>query len=163
MKILIATDGSRFSDEAVAFVRDRVQFKDAEIVVLTVESYPIGLQSEGLLGTFIDANLLAVTQDSSIKDILAKAKAALEADGFAVRTIADRGDPAEEILEYCRIEEPDLLVVGSHGRKGLERFFLGSVSARLVGDAPCPVLVVKPLARHVGTAGRQAGLATGVR
>lgn len=60
------------------------------------------------------------------------------------------GDPAEAILSAVEAERADLLVVGSHGRDGAGRILLGSVSDHLVRNAPCPVLVVRPLDRGSG-------------
>lgn len=59
-----------------------------------------------------------------------------------------RGDPATEIVRWARDEHVDLLVPGTHGRRGLVRWLLGSVTERLLRTAPCPVLAVPP---HAGT------------
>lgn len=53
------------------------------------------------------------------------------------------GKPAETITEYAREHECELIVIPSHGRTGMERFFLGSVAERVVRLAPCPVLVLR--------------------
>lgn len=53
------------------------------------------------------------------------------------------GDPAQQIVGAARSTRADLLVVGTHGRTGLTRFFVGSVAARVVATAPCPVLTVR--------------------
>jgi nucleotide-binding universal stress UspA family protein len=55
-----------------------------------------------------------------------------------------QGDPAHLIVDLARDLAVDLVIVGTHGRPRLERFFLGSVASSVVRDAPCPVLVVRP-------------------
>jgi nucleotide-binding universal stress UspA family protein len=62
------------------------------------------------------------------------------------------GEPASALVQAVRDEGADLLVVGSHGRTGLTKLLLGSVSAHAVGHAPCSVLVVK---RAPGPAGSE--------
>jgi nucleotide-binding universal stress UspA family protein len=52
-------------------------------------------------------------------------------------------DPAEEILGYAAAARMDLMVVGTHGRTGLERLLMGSVAEKVMGGATCSVLVVK--------------------
>jgi nucleotide-binding universal stress UspA family protein len=54
------------------------------------------------------------------------------------------GDPAEEILRYAKENDIDLIVMGTHGRKGLDRVFFGSVAEKVVKQAPIPVLTVNP-------------------
>jgi nucleotide-binding universal stress UspA family protein len=54
------------------------------------------------------------------------------------------GDPAEEILHTARETNSDVIVLGTHGRKGLGRLLLGSVAEQTVRTAPCPVVTVKP-------------------
>jgi nucleotide-binding universal stress UspA family protein len=56
-----------------------------------------------------------------------------------------RGNPLEAILEYLEHNTPQLVVVGTRGRSRGSRLLLGSVSSRLVSDAPCPVLVVRTI------------------
>ena len=54
------------------------------------------------------------------------------------------GNPAKEIAEFASEKNADLIVVGTHGRKGLPRVLLGSTAEALLREAPCQVLVVKP-------------------
>jgi nucleotide-binding universal stress UspA family protein len=69
----------------------------------------------------------------------------LRAQGVRVgRELIGGGDPGEEIDLVAQEEDYDLIVVGTHGRSGLRRFFLGSVAAHVVQHARCPVLVVPP-------------------
>lgn len=63
---------------------------------------------------------------------------------FDVSTELRTGTVLPEILASARREKADLIIAGSHGRSGFNRFLLGSVSLALVGEAPCPVLLVKP-------------------
>lgn len=60
-----------------------------------------------------------------------------------VRTIVKVGDPLFQIVEYARLESVDLIVMGTQGRSGVARLFLGSVAERVVRTAPCPVLTVR--------------------
>ncbi|MDH4317472.1 MAG: universal stress protein [Desulfobulbaceae bacterium] len=55
------------------------------------------------------------------------------------------GDVVDEILEYADTCDADLMVVGTHGTKGLEKVLMGSVAARISKKAPCPVLIVNPI------------------
>ena len=54
-----------------------------------------------------------------------------------------RGDPAIQIVRGTRSQRADLLVVGTHGRTGVSRLFMGSVAARVLAMAPCPVVTVR--------------------
>ena len=60
-----------------------------------------------------------------------------------VKTIVVQGNPAEAILETAKKIKADLIVTGSHGRHGAEKFFLGSVSSKIVDHAECAVLIIK--------------------
>jgi nucleotide-binding universal stress UspA family protein len=62
---------------------------------------------------------------------------------IAVRHVFLVGDPATEIVRYGRDANMDLIVMGTHGRSGLERLLLGSVAEKVLRDASCSVLVVK--------------------
>jgi nucleotide-binding universal stress UspA family protein len=61
-----------------------------------------------------------------------------------VEVVTAVGEPAHEILQYAREHGTDLIVVGTHGRTGLQHALMGSVAERVVRKAPCPVLTVRP-------------------
>ena len=85
--------------------------------------------------------------------IVDRASRSLAEAGIACETKVVLGEPASALLQAVRDESVDLLVVGSHGRTGLTKLLLGSVSAHLVGRAPCSVLVVKRAAGPGGPEG----------
>jgi nucleotide-binding universal stress UspA family protein len=60
-----------------------------------------------------------------------------------------QGDPREMLIEEARSERADLVVVGSHGRTGLDRLLMGSVASHVVTHAPCSVLVVKEAGKRL--------------
>ena len=53
------------------------------------------------------------------------------------------GDPSLQIVRTARSARADVIVIGTHGRRGVSRFLLGSVAERVVATAPCPVLTVR--------------------
>ena len=63
--------------------------------------------------------------------------------GIKVRSLVLRGSPAPEIVNEARRRRADLIIMGTHGRTGLEHLMLGSVAERVVRLAPCPVLTVR--------------------
>src|SRR5438046_326022 len=65
------------------------------------------------------------------------------ASGVSTTTAVLPGVPANTIVEAARTERADLIVLGTHGRTGLERVLLGSVAERVVRNAPCAVLTVR--------------------
>jgi len=54
------------------------------------------------------------------------------------------GDAADEIIDYAKLEKADMIIIGTHGVKGLEKILIGSTADRVVKNAPCPVLVFNP-------------------
>ena len=54
------------------------------------------------------------------------------------------GDAGEEIIKYAELEQADMIIIGTHGTKGLERVLMGSTADQVVKKAPCPVLVFNP-------------------
>jgi len=53
------------------------------------------------------------------------------------------GDPSAQIVRTARSTRADLIVIGTHGRRGVSKFLLGSVAERVIATAPCPVLTVR--------------------
>jgi nucleotide-binding universal stress UspA family protein len=75
--------------------------------------------------------------------MLAQWAEAARSKGFAVRTVLRTGVPHEEIVALATDELADLVVIGTHGRGGMNRALLGSVADRVVRLAPCPVLTIR--------------------
>jgi nucleotide-binding universal stress UspA family protein len=70
--------------------------------------------------------------------------ASATARGLAARGVLRTGAAAAEIAKTATEEDAGLIVVGTHGRTGLNRLVIGSVAERVVRIAPCPVLTIKP-------------------
>ncbi len=64
-------------------------------------------------------------------------------EGIDARSLALAGSPGEAIVDAAKREGADLIVLGTHGRRGVERFFLGSVATRVVAVSECPVITVR--------------------
>ncbi len=61
-----------------------------------------------------------------------------------LETRVEVGSPAEKILELAKKEKIDMIIMGAHGRKGMDRVIFGSVADKVVTSAPCPVLTIHP-------------------
>ena len=90
---------------------------------------------------FMASVILEEKLKKEIEKFLDEFKKIGEKEGVKVETELISGDPAEEIVKF--VNEDDLIILASQGRKGLNRFLLGSVSEEVVRNAPCSVLVVK--------------------
>ena len=84
----------------------------------------------------------ASTRAHARKQIDALAARAKKA-GARVKTLLLEGVPHERIARAAKGQRADLIVMGTHGRTGLARFFVGSVAERVVASAPCPVMTVR--------------------
>jgi len=78
-------------------------------------------------------------RESAAQALMARGKG----DGIACEFLVWEGDPGEAIVDAARAERVDLIVLGSHGRRGVNRSIFGSVSDHVVRHAPCPVVVVR--------------------
>jgi nucleotide-binding universal stress UspA family protein len=75
--------------------------------------------------------------------MIAEAERSIAGAGLSVSSDLREGNPKEEIIEYARSWKADLVVVGSHGRRGPKRLLLGSVSEAVATHAPCSVEVIR--------------------
>lgn len=143
MKVLATTDGSEFSYAALRRLGELVPAQGTEVLLLGVYPSPAP-GALGLMGPpYVDYASLAEQMRRETEQFLDEAQKLLVAGGFQVRPKMIEGDPANAILNLAEQESVDLIVVGSHGRTGLSRFLLGSVSSRVVSHAACSVLVIK--------------------
>ena len=143
MKILIAIDNSKFSEAAIQAVTERGRPQHTEVRVLhVVEPIPL-LVSREMAGYDPAIETAWESQKQSAEALVAKAAESLHARGLKVTTAVVEGDPKSKILDLAEEWHADLIVIGSHGRKGLSRFLIGSVSDAVARHARCSVEIVR--------------------
>jgi len=143
MHVLIATDGSSLSVDA-ARRGTTLLGRPEKVTLLTVVSEIPGDDAGGFEGSVYTPEEQEVEWDAEMKeaaDELARTAQALT--GAEVIKRVEVGDVPSTICRLAEEVGADVIVVGSHGRSGIKRFFLGSVSEHVVRHAPCPVLVVR--------------------
>lgn len=139
-KILLPTDGSKFSENSEKHALFLADVCNADIIALSVveNSFSIGLPSDD---TIYQINELLKKET---KKNLEKVEDARKSAGINVNIdlkVAE-GSPAEAILETAEEEDVDLIVIGSSGKTGFDKFIMGSVAEKVVKSAKCSVLVV---------------------
>lgn len=142
-RILVATDGSEFSTAAVKTVASEPWPKDTEIKIVSVPEFALWL-GEYPYSQRVPVEELNQSALDAAKAAVALAKEILSRAGLTVTTDVpvDRDAPAKAILQMAKEWNADLIVVGSHGRRGFDRWALGSVSESLAMNAHCSVEVV---------------------
>lgn len=141
--ILVPTDGSELAFKAAAIAIDYAQKAGSRIVTLCVaEPYPYRSFSEGAsLPNPVDfdnaALAAAKTYANRVADVAKKA--GIECEAVAQQNI----DPAHQIVQTAADLGCDAIFIASHGRRGLDRLMLGSVTQRVLGESTLPVLVLK--------------------
>jgi nucleotide-binding universal stress UspA family protein len=141
-RICCPVDFSDASRAAMEVAADLARRAGADLVLL--HAYPV----PGY--TFPDGSVVA--SPKMLQDLADGAERHLESWRLEAEPIAARpvrivkvaGEPASEIVAFARDERIDLLVLGTHGRSGLEHALMGSIAERVVRRAHCPVLTVRP-------------------
>jgi nucleotide-binding universal stress UspA family protein len=140
MKILLAVDDSKFSEAAANSLSGQFRPQDAEFRVLHVLE-PIAITEPPQMSPGYYPGLQ--DQLPHAQEVVNRAANTLSSAGLRVTTSIATGDARSIILEEAAKWQADLIVLGSHGRKGLERFFLGSVSEAVARHAHCSVQIVR--------------------
>ena len=140
--IVVATDGSRHSTAAVSHAIGLARRNNSQLTVIAVVPAEIAAPTD-LDFTINMRDKLAEEEMRHAEQNARVAKEAAEKEGVGVKAYVMTGKPAEAIIQTAAEGKADLIVVGSHGRTGLERLMLGSVAERVIVLAACPVLVVK--------------------
>ncbi|MBI5074787.1 MAG: universal stress protein [Nitrospirae bacterium] len=134
-KILIATDGSKFSEAATEKAIDFAVSYGGELIILSVVDVPAEFYGESPEAW---DNLVV-----KARTYLDKAKQKAEASGIRVQAFIRETETWQAIIDMAAETKADTIIMGSHGRTGLKRLLMGSVTEKVIGHAPCPVLVVK--------------------
>lgn len=134
-KVLIATDGSKFSSAAEKKAIDFARSYGGELHVISVVDVPAELYAES---------------PKTVDELISKAKGYVdsvkkdaESSGVKTQVIVREGETYRIIADTASELGADIIIMGSHGRTGLKRLLMGSVTAKVIGHTPCPVLVVK--------------------
>jgi nucleotide-binding universal stress UspA family protein len=156
-KVLIAVDDTKGSKYVLGVFQNLVR-PPQEVLLLHVQrlqgrSLMIDMLSDCELSTLkesLNGTEYKEKQDRQTEKILNYYKKEFENAGlFSIRTIKREGIPADEILKVAEEEKVDLIVVGSNGKKGLNRLITGCVSYAVERNATVPVIVEKPETKEV--------------
>ena len=132
--ILLATDGSPSCESAVERAIDIAKDRSADLTAMSV--------------VYTNDEYIALAP-GVVEELVAKAKEKLalieqkgKEAGVTIKTLVKEGEAYEQITSLAQKSNIDLIVMGSHGKMGLQRLLMGSVTERTIGYATCPVLVV---------------------
>jgi nucleotide-binding universal stress UspA family protein len=145
-RILVAVDGS---PAAAKGLREAIRLTKAEgarlFIVHVVDEYPAFAALDGMMAGAPGADLVPALREGG-KRVLAKAKATAEKAGLRAKTILREmlsGPAAYPIVREAKKAGADLIVLGTHGRRGVRRLVLGSDAEQVVRTASVPVLLVR--------------------
>lgn len=137
-KILIALDENPIAVHAAEVGIDLAHRLNAQVALVYVIDPALVLAPEG--GIAADDLVIAARQEAA--RLVAGFRARLQVDAHALAFVP-LGSPGSEIVKAAKEWEADLVVIGSHGRRGITRALVGSVAEAVMRHAPCPVLVVR--------------------
>ena len=141
--IVVGTDGSETANEAVRQAAELAATLGARVhLVCVYEPVPSAYAGQGG-GDVPSESGWVLRPREDVDATLAAAAAVFAAAGVEVDLYAQRGDPADAILDVAEERGADLIIVGNRGRTGAKRFLLGSVPNRLSHYAPCAVLIIR--------------------
>ncbi len=136
--IILAVDGSEVSRNALRHAVELAKQNNGTLVAVHVIP-PIDVMD---IETFKPESLIRGLREEG-KKILSEVRELAAGEDVKVQTTIEEGIPFEVICEAARSSGADIIVMGSHGRTGIGKVFIGSVTERVISRAHCPVLVVK--------------------
>ena len=136
-RILYPTDGSEGAQAALEHAIDHALQYDASLHVLYVVEETLPAMEAGA------PDVLEALEGHG-KEVIEEARErAVDAGVGSVQASVAAGSPYRRILKYVEESGIDLIVMGTHGRRGIDRYLLGSVAEKVVRTADCPVLTVR--------------------
>lgn len=137
--IVIATDGSENSLRAISYGIEIAKLSGATVHALHV------VDTSAIISEFWTAGKELVHEliINDGKKIMSETKKIIEGSGVEVREVLLEGHPGDEIIDYAENNNIDLIVMGTLGATGIERFLMGSVAEKVVRYSKVPVMVVR--------------------
>ena len=144
-RILIATDGSELSDKAVQSGLSLAALSGASVVALkVVPRYPRSYFEGGMPVEASDIQRIEKQWDEAAQALVDCVKTAGDAQGVSVKAVVAKSDlVAEAVIAAAKKHKCDLIVMASHGRKGIKRLLLGSETQHVLTHSHIPVLVLR--------------------
>ena len=141
-KILFPTDFSVASDYALSYVVSMAKRFKAEIFLIHVvdTSYDIS----GFYIPHISVEKLIQEMESSAEAQLKKVGGKISRSVKAYKSAVKSGIPYKEIIKFAKNKGIDMIIMGTHGKSGTDHFFFGSTTERVMKQADCPVLTIRP-------------------
>ncbi|HEX9757527.1 MAG TPA: universal stress protein [Nitrospiria bacterium] len=137
-KILVPVDFTEYSDEAISY---------AELLAITFQAKILLFHVIEQFTYSVSDTIQVMDHYTTLKEIseqmLENKKKQLKRKGIVVESMVLKGNPALEIVKYSETKRVNLIVIGSHGRTGIQHLVLGSVAERVVRMSSCPVLTIK--------------------
>jgi nucleotide-binding universal stress UspA family protein len=141
--ILLPTDGSDLSDKATATAIEFAKLHQAKIVSISVIQ-PLPLSSMGDNGALIDSGQFANQMQEAARSYIDRVANAARAAGIQFEgVISVSHTPYEEIVEAAKKFNCDIIMMASHGHKGLNKLLLGSQTEKVLAHTTLPVLVLR--------------------
>lgn len=141
-RVLHPTDFSRASSAAFKRAVEMARANRAELLLVHVMTPAIPMMGDGYVSPQLYEDMEAAARSYSQKHLNALVAKARKA-GARVKALLLEGVPHERIAQAARSRKADLVVIGTHGRTGFAKLFLGSVASRVLTISPCPVLTVR--------------------
>ena len=141
-RILHPTDFSRASSAAYKRAVEMAKGNRAELILVHVLGPAVPLMADGYVSPKVYEDMEAAERAYSQKHLDTLVTKARKA-GVRAKGLLLAGVTHERIAQAARSRKADLVVIGTHGRTGVAKLFLGSVASRVLAVAPCPVLTVR--------------------
>ncbi len=141
-RVLHPTDFSRASTAAFKRAVDMAKSNRAELLLVHVMVPAVPLMGDGYVSPKVYEDLEAAARSAAQKQLRKLVDKAKQA-GARVKGLLLEGVAHERIAQAARSRKADLVVIGTHGRTGFAKLFLGSVASRVLAVSPCPVLTVR--------------------
>ena len=146
-RVLLATDGSQYSDAAARFLISLPLPRQSLIILVTsLQSHMAALVKMPTLDIETNRRILEglrAAEEEAARNLMAKTLKQFRSKGYDVESHVLHGEPAAEILAVTRTFNPDLVVLGAKGLSGIETFLLGSVAQRVARFSRYSVLIVR--------------------
>lgn len=141
-RVLHATDFSPASRPAFSTALDLARDARGELTIVHVITPAVPMIGDGYVDPRVYEQVEAAAREAAERELDKLLKKAKQA-GVRARGVLVTGVPHEQIVRAARSRRAQLIVIGTHGRTGLARLFLGSVASRVLAVAPSPVLTVR--------------------